>query len=207
MLKKAIFSLTLILCVLAFTGAAFASGGVTHTVKKGEYLWLLAVTYGVPVQEVIEANQLVNPDLIYAGQRIWIPQAKAKTAQQQQVSRGSSRIAWADIELMARVVMAESRGESYKGQVGVAAVILNRLKDSRFPKTISEIIYEPYAFEPVANGSLWWGYPSQQQFDAVRDAINGYDPTYEAVYFATSGSPFIWTKSKTVQIGNHVFAR
>jgi N-acetylmuramoyl-L-alanine amidase len=206
MFKKKIFLFTLLVAAIQFsTGAAFASDGVNHTVKKGEYLWLIAVSYGVPVQEIIDANQLLNPELIYPEQKIWVPQAKTEAPQQ--VSRSKTRIAWTDIELMARVVMAESRGEPYKGQVGVAAVILNRLKDQRFPKTISGIIYEPYAFQPVDNGSLWWDYPSEQQFDAVRDAINGNVPTYGAVFFATYWSPFIWTKNETIQIGNHVFAR
>lgn len=207
MFKKAIFSLMLILCVFAFTGAAFASGGVTHTVTKGEYLWLLGITYGVPVQEVIEANQLVNPELIYPGQKIWIPQAKAKTDPQQQISRGSSRFAWADIELMARVVMAESQGEPYKGQVGVAAVLLNRLYSPKFPNSLSDVIYQPGAFQPVDNGSLWWGYPSQTAFDAVQEALNGNDPTGGALYFGTSNSWYIWQRTVTARIGNHIFAR
>lgn len=204
MFKRA-FLLMVIAGSFLFAGAASASGGVTHTVKSGEYLWLLGAKYGVSVQSIIDANQLWNnPDMVYPGQKIWIPKAGEE---QQQVSRGQARPSWADIELMARVVMAESRGEPYKGQVGVAAVILNRLKDSRFPKTISGVIYEPWAFEPVQNGSLWSDYPSQQHFDAVKEAINGYDPTYGAVFFATYWSPFIWEHQKTTQIGNHVFAR
>lgn len=206
MFKKTIISFTVLITAILFsTGAAFASDGANHTVKKGEYLWLLAFSYGVPIQELIETIQLLNPKLIYPEQKIWVPQAKAQSLQP--VSRGQLRPSWADVELMARVVMAESRGESYTGQVGVAAVILNRLNSSKFPNTISGVINQSGAFQPVDNGSLWWGYPSQTAFNAVQDAVNGYDPTGGALYFGTSASWYIRQRNITIQIGNHIFAR
>lgn len=206
MFRKVIFVFTLLAVVFLIAGGAYASDGVKHTVKRGEYLWLLGIHYGVPVQEIIHANQLANPDLIFPEQKIWIPMGNGQPSQQQ-ISRGQERPSGADIELMARVVMAESRGEPYVGQVGVAAVLLNRLNDPRFPKTISGVIYQPGAFEPVDNGLLLRSYPSQQQFNAVRDAIDGYDPTGGALYFSTPSSSFIWTRKITAQIGNHIFAR
>lgn len=113
-----------------------------------------------------------------------------------------------EIQLLTRVVFAEARGESYTGQVAVAAVIFNRLQSPEFPKTIKGIIYEPYAFETVANGSIW-NTPSAEARGAVYDAIRGADPTHGALYFfnpATATSKWIWSRKQTVKIGHHIFA-
>jgi N-acetylmuramoyl-L-alanine amidase len=203
-MKKTLIILLAIASLLFSTGAAYAADGVTHTVVRGNTLWLLGIQYGIPWQEIVRANsELLDPDLLYPGEKVWIPKAKPI-----EVSRGyGDRLPWSDIELMARVVMAESQGESYQGQVAVAAVLLNRLHDYRFPKTIQGIVYQPNAFEVVNIGSLWWGYPSQTAFNAVKEAINGYDPTGGALYFGTSASPFIWSKNIITQIGRHLFAR
>ena len=205
-MKKTLFILLLVIASLSLlNGAAYASDvGYTVTVQPGDTLWLLGTIHGVSYQEIAKVNEILNPDLIYPGQKIWIPEDDGQASQQ--VSRGEGRFSWSDIELMARVVMAESRGEPYEGQVGVAAVLLNRLHDYKFPKTIQGVVFQTNAFEVVNIGSLWWDYPSQTAFNAVREAINGYDPTGGALYFGTSASPFIWTQNIITQIGRHLFA-
>lgn len=114
-----------------------------------------------------------------------------------------------DIQLMANAVHGESRGEPYIGQVAVAAVILNRVKSPSFPNTVSGVIFEPGAFTAVADGQIWLT-PNQTSKKAVLDAINGWDPTGEALYYfnpATATSPWIWGRPQIKKIGKHIFCK
>lgn len=113
-----------------------------------------------------------------------------------------------DRYLLAKVVYAEARGEVYTGQVAIAAVVLNRVKDSRFPNTIAGVIYQPWAFTAVNDGQINLE-PNQKAYQAADDALNGWDPTYGSVYYynpATATSKWIYTTKKVTQIGKHVFA-
>lgn len=113
-----------------------------------------------------------------------------------------------DLYLLAKCVYAEARGESYTGQVAVAAVILNRVKSSEFPNTIAGVIYQPWAFTAVNDGQINLE-PNQTAYNAARDALNGWDPTYGALFYynpATATNQWIYSKTTTVTIGKHVFA-
>ncbi|WP_258112275.1 spore cortex-lytic enzyme [Alicyclobacillus sp. SP_1] len=116
----------------------------------------------------------------------------------------------ADISLMAHVVYAEARGEPLSGQVGVADVILNRLKEpNKFPNSIPGIIYQPGAFQSVSNGTIN-EQPNTEAMEAVLDAIHGWDPVGNALYYfnpATSTSSWIWSKPEITQIGNQIFSQ
>ncbi len=112
-----------------------------------------------------------------------------------------------DLQLMANAVYGEARGEPYEGQVAVAAVILNRLESSEFPNTISDIIFQPRAFTAVADGQIWLT-PNERAMEAVLDAMNGWDPTENALYYfnpETATSAWIWTRPQIKQIGEHIF--
>lgn len=114
-----------------------------------------------------------------------------------------------DIQLMANAVYGESRGEPYTGQVAVAAVILNRVESASFPNTVSGVIFEPRAFTAVADGQIWLT-PNENAKKAVLDAINGWDPTGNAIYYfnpdtATSG--WIWSRPQIKRIGKHIFCK
>lgn len=114
-----------------------------------------------------------------------------------------------DIQLMANAVYGEARGEPYVGQVAIAAVILNRVESATFPNTVSGVIFEPRAFTAVADGQIWLT-PNDQAKKAVLDAINGWDPTGNAIYYfnpdtATSG--WIWSRPQIKQIGSHIFCK
>lgn len=114
-----------------------------------------------------------------------------------------------DLNLLAHLVYAEARGESYTGQVAVASVVLNRVKNNSFPNTVAGVIYQPGAFSVVADGQINLT-PNQTAIAAAQDAINGWDPTYGAIYYfnpntATSG--WIWSRPLTVVIGNHRFCK
>lgn len=114
------------------------------------------------------------------------------------------------VDLLARLVAAEARGEPFAGQVAVAAVVLNRVRDPRFPDTIPGVVYQPRAFESVSNGLIWRRAPTATEYRAARAALNGWDPTGGAVFFWNPSkpvSPWIWTRRIIARIGRHVFAR
>jgi N-acetylmuramoyl-L-alanine amidase len=114
-----------------------------------------------------------------------------------------------DLRLMANAVYGEARGEPYEGQVAVAAVILNRVRDSRFPNTVSGVIFEPLAFTAVADGQIWLE-PNETARRAVQDAINGWDPTNGLVYYFnpdTATSAWMHARTPVKRIGKHVFVR
>lgn len=122
-------------------------------------------------------------------------------------SGSSSTSTSANLDLLARVVYGEARGEPYMGQVAVAAVILNRVKDSRFPKTVAGVVYQAGAFDVVADGQINLT-PDQTAYNAARDALNGWDPTYGCLYYynpATATNKWIKSLPISVRIGRHVF--
>lgn len=121
---------------------------------------------------------------------------------------GSSSISQSDLDLLARCVYGESRGEPYNGQVAVAAVVLNRVKSSSFPNTIYGVIYQRGAFTAVDDGQINLT-PNESAYNAARDALNGWDPTGGCLYYynpATATSSWIWSLTVHIRIGKHNFA-
>ena len=116
-----------------------------------------------------------------------------------------------DIQLMARAINGEARGEPYEGQVAVGAVILNRVKDSRFPNSISGVIYEPGAFTAVSDGQINAALSEGSTvYKAAQDALNGWDPTGGCVYYfnpATATNKWIWSRPLVKSIGKHRFCK
>ena len=113
----------------------------------------------------------------------------------------------ADIQLMANAVHGESRGEPYLGQVAVAAVIINRMKNARFPKTPAGVIFQPGAFTAVADGQIFLT-PNATSKRAVLDAIHGWDPTGGCIYYfnpRTATNRWIWSRKQVMTIGKHIF--
>nr|WP_227001933.1 spore cortex-lytic enzyme [Virgibacillus necropolis] len=114
-----------------------------------------------------------------------------------------------DIQLMANAVHGEARGEPYVGQVAVASVILNRVESPTFPNTVSGVIFEPRAFTAVADGQIWLT-PDETAKQAVIDAINGWDPSGNALYYfnpVTATSDWIWSRPQIKKIGKHIFCK
>lgn len=113
-----------------------------------------------------------------------------------------------DVYLLARVIHAEARGESLEGQVAIGAVLLNRLKDPRFPKSLSQIVFKPGEFCTVRDGQVWLT-PNDESIHAAKLAVAGWDPSGGALYFynpAKTTSSWIWSRSVTNRIGHHIFA-
>ena len=111
------------------------------------------------------------------------------------------------VDLLARVISAEARGEPYSGQVAVGAVILNRVEHPSFPNTIAGVVYQPGAFTCMVDGQF--DQPvADSAYKAARDALNGADPSGGAIYYfnpATATSSWIWSRPLILQIGNHRF--
>ncbi len=119
----------------------------------------------------------------------------------------TSKLNNSDLYLLSCCVYGEARGESYTGKVAVAAVILNRVKSSKFPNSISGVIYQQGAFTCVADGQINLG-TNDECTRAAQDAMNGWDPTGGAIYYfnpATATSKWIWSRPQLVTIGKHIF--
>ena len=114
-----------------------------------------------------------------------------------------------DLNLLARLVHAEARGEPYTGQVAVASVVLNRVKSSSFPNSVAGVIYQSGAFSVVNDGQINLT-PNATAKKAAQDAINGWDPSYGAIYYfnpKTATNKWIWSRPVTVVIGRHRFCK
>lgn len=114
-----------------------------------------------------------------------------------------------DVNLLARLVYGEARGEPYNGQVAVAAVVLNRVKNSNFPNTLSGVIYQKGAFSIVDDGQINLT-PNQTAKNAAQDAINGWDPSGGAIYYfnpAKTTNKWIWSRPLILTIGRHRFCK
>ncbi len=123
-------------------------------------------------------------------------------------SGSTGNVSESDLNLLARCVYGESRGEPYTGQVAVAAVVLNRVRSSKFPNTIKGVIYQAGAFTAVSDGQINLT-PNQSAYNAARDALAGWDPTGGCLYYYnpdTATSSWIWSLTVHIKIGNHNFA-
>ena len=124
-------------------------------------------------------------------------------------SSSSNNNSSSNVNLLARAIYGEARGEPYVGQVAVGAVILNRVKSSSFPNTISGVIYQSGAFDAVSDGQINMS-PDSTAKKAAQDAINGWHPSYGAIYYfnpSTATNKWIWSRPLTVTIGKHRFCK
>lgn len=158
---------------------------------------------------------------LWKATRRWSPQAgKAPTKKapvtgltqmkpMDRVPKTTSGLSKHDINMIAKAVHAEARGENYTGKVAVASVILNRLESEQFPDSPSAIVYQPLAFEAVADGQINME-ANLKARKAVYDAINGWDPSGGALYYfnpAKATSRWIWGRPQIKRIGEHIFTR
>ncbi|WP_052339868.1 cell wall hydrolase [Gorillibacterium massiliense] len=114
-----------------------------------------------------------------------------------------------ELEILARVIYSEARGESFEGQVAVGAVVLNRVLSPRFPDTIKAVVFQKGAFTALRDGQYRLA-PDSIAYAAALEALKGVDPTGEAIYYYNpkiATSDWIRTRLQTAEIGNHIFAR
>lgn len=126
-------------------------------------------------------------------------------------SSGSSNntVNSSNLNLLSRVIYGEARGEPYTGQVAVAAVVLNRVRSSSFPNSVSGVVYQSGAFDCVSDGQINMT-PNDTARKAAQDALNGWDPTYGAIYYfnpSTATNKWIWSRPMTITIGKHRFCK
>ena len=124
-------------------------------------------------------------------------------------SSSSSSSNSSDINLLSRIIYSESRGEPYAGQVAVGAVVLNRVKSSSFPNSIAGVIYQSGAFDAVSDGQINLT-PNSTAKKAAQDALNGWDPSYGAIYYfnpSTATNKWIWSRPLIKTIGKHRFCK
>lgn len=124
-------------------------------------------------------------------------------------SSSSSSSYNSNLNLLSRVIYGESRGEPYTGQVAVGAVVMNRVKSSSFPNTISGVVYQSGAFDAVKDGQINLT-PDSTARKAAQDALNGWDPSYGAIYYfnpSTATNKWIWSRPMTITIGKHRFCK
>jgi N-acetylmuramoyl-L-alanine amidase len=124
-------------------------------------------------------------------------------------SSSSSSSNNSDLNLLSKLVYGEARGEIYKGQVAVAATVLNRVASSSFPNTIAGVIYQSGAFTAVSDGQINLT-PDSTAKKAAQDAINGWDPTSGCIYYfnpSTATSKWIWSRPQVITIGKHIFCK
>ncbi|MBQ4049963.1 MAG: spore cortex-lytic enzyme [Clostridia bacterium] len=125
------------------------------------------------------------------------------------LSGGGGSVSSSDLNLLARCIYGEARGEPYTGQVAIAAVVLNRVKSSSFPNTVAGVIYQKGAFTAVSDGQINLT-PNSTAYQAAQDALNGWDPTGGCLYYynpATATSKWIWSLTVHLKIGRHNFCK
>jgi N-acetylmuramoyl-L-alanine amidase len=174
-----------------------------YTIKPGDTLYDIARNNQVTVHDLTVLNNLTG-EFIKAGDVLKVPQTR--------LSRDNISLSREELLLLAKVIHAEARGESFEGKVAVGAVVLNRLASPFFPQTIKEIIYQKndkiHQFSPVEDGSINLT-PDEKAFEAATQALFGSDPTNGALFFYNpnlSKDQWIRTLPVMTKIGNHVFA-
>ena len=179
----------------------------TKLKRWGYYTGNIDGIYGTQTLNAVKFFQRKNGLLVdgIAGEKTLEAMGIVKTGNQSGSTVSNSN----DVNLLARLIYAESRGEPYTGQVAVGAVVLNRVKNSSFPNTVAGVIYQKGAFSVVSDGQINLS-PNETAKKAAQDAMNGWDPSYGAIYYFnpnTATSAWIWSRPQTVQIGNHRFCK
>ena len=194
-----------------------AKEAVDYQVQAGDNLYRVARRYNLPLKVLKQVNNLSSA-LIRPGQVLFIPLSVKnypdKTVISTMATSGREVMGFSEeeVNLLARLIHAEARGESREGKIAVGAVVLNRLAHPDYPKTIRDIIYQKnewvHQFSPVQDGSINME-PDRDSVEAALDAIRGVDPTGGALFFYnpdTATDQWIKTLPTIKPIGNHVFA-
>lgn len=184
--------------------------GWNYRVRSGDSLYGIARKVDIDMSLLARVNGISGQNL-RAGSTLTIPYSGpgfSGQAAPSSTSRGTTANV-GDVEMLARLIHAEARGESFTGQVAVGAVIVNRVRSGKFPGSIGGVIYAPGEFETVSNGQINLA-PDANAYRAAQAALSGWDPTGGALFFfnpAKTFSRWIWSRSIIVTIGAHVFAR
>jgi N-acetylmuramoyl-L-alanine amidase len=192
---------------LIYPGQTLKVSCATHTVVKGDTLYLIAKKYGISLNSLREANNKWG-NYIYPGDVLNLPGIKPTT--ESITPKPVISYTQAELDILARLITAESQDQPYDAQVGVGAVVVSRVKSSTFPNTITSVIYQKddkyYQFTPVENG--WINKPATATaVKAAKDAINGIDPSNGALYYfdKSATNKWLWSKPIRARIGDMIF--
>ncbi len=217
--RKKVILIFLVVVALLLPGGREAGASAqnqVHTVRAGESMWIISNNYNISLDSLIAANPSVVPERIYPGQGLTLPSGSNATALASREGRAATS-RWNftpnEIDLFARLVHSEAAGEPYRGLVAVAASVLNRMKSSLYPNTLSGVVYQVtggyYQYSPVLDGRI--NQPAgQQSYQAVNDALAGSDPSGGALGFYNprkTSNQWVRQQPVTTTIGNHVFFR
>lgn len=188
----------------------------THKVQKGDTLWLISQKYNITLASLRRANNIYT-NYIEIGQVLNIPSTNATTlSEPTQVDEIKKIEPWqnysaAELDLLARLIMAETESQPYQAKVAVGAVVLNRVKSGVFASTVTEVINQKYGqyyqFTPVENG--WINRTANEEcIKAAKEALNGTDPTNGALFYYDDSTTNTWILSKpvSIQIGRMIYA-
>ena len=196
-----------------YPGQVLQVPGTIYTVQSGDSLYLIAKKFNVPLTTLRKANNKWL-DMILVGEKLVIPAgittstSPATTTPAANV--GTSSLSAAEMDLLARLITAEADGQPYTAQVAVGAVVLNRVKDSRFPNTVSSVIYQKdsnyYQFTPVENGYIYKP-ATATAVKAANDSARGVDPTNGAIYYFddSATNQWLWSRPLALRSGKMVF--
>lgn len=177
---------------------------ITYHVSLGDTLYELARDFNTSTGVIMALNNLEN-SIIRAGDNLKVP---INNLTEREIL--SKTITNEELELLARVIFGEARGEPYIGQVAVGAVVINRVVSSYFPNDFRSVIYQSGQFSAVADGQINLR-PNRTAYRAAREALSGKDPTRGALYYynprIAKNKWWFETREPLVTIGEHVFAR
>ena len=210
-------SMVLVALVPAVEAASYKKGSsgavVTQIQTKlkswGYYTGTVDGTYGSGTERAVRAFQQKNGLTVdgKAGDQTLAAMGLSAGGGNSSNSGGSGGASSSQVDLLARLISAEARGEPYSGQVAVGAVVLNRIKHPSFPNTLPGVIYQSGAFTCITDGQF--NQPvAESAYRAARDALNGVDPSGGAIYYfnpSTATSSWIWSRPLITVIGKHRF--
>lgn len=210
-------SMVLVALAPAVEAASYKKGSsgamVTQIQTKlkswGYYTGTVDGVYGSGTERAVRAFQQKNGLTVdgKAGDQTLVAMGLSAGSGNSGNSGGSGGASSSQVDLLARLISAEARGEPYSGQVAVGAVVLNRIKHPSFPNTLSGVIYQSGAFTCISDGQF--NQPvAESAYRAARDALNGVDPSGGAIYYfnpSTATSSWIWSRPLITVIGKHRF--
>jgi LysM repeat protein len=193
-----------------YPGKVLNVPSAVYTVCSGDSLYLISKKYSISITSLRQANNKWD-DYLSVGDKLNLPGIpETDTSSTAASTTIAASYTANDLDLLSRLIMAEAQDQPYSAKVAIGAVVLNRLKDSRFPKTISSVIYEKdgayYQFTPVLNG--WINKPASAEcVQAAKDALTGSDPSKGAVYYFddSTTNQWLWSKPLAIKIGKMVF--
>ena len=217
--KKGLLLATMIFAVIAFAAALIqtasadlykkgSSGQIVVEIQSrlkdwGYYTGRADGAFGSETEKAVKLFQQKNG--LVADGKVGDQTLAALGINPSEIGQNSSPDA--DLQLLARLISAEARGEPYIGQVAVGAVVLNRVEHPSFPNTLADVIYQTDAFTCLYDGQF--DEPvAESAYRAAQEAMDGYDPSYGALYYfnpVTATSEWIWSRPLIVTIGKHRF--